>query len=33
MQTSKKDMDRDTSHVAQEALDYGLIDRIVEKMS
>ena len=27
-----KDMDRDTFMSAQEALDYGLIDRIVEKM-
>ena len=29
----EKDMDRDTFMSAQEALDYGLIDRIVEKMS
>ena len=28
----EKDMDRDTFMSAQEALDYGLIDRIVEKM-
>jgi len=27
-----KDMDRDTFMSAQQALEYGLIDRIVEKM-